>query len=487
MSMRIHPRQRRGRRRGPVAVATLLTALLAWTVPQPPASAQLDVRSQEPTPGEKYAAMQYGVFLHYGLATYVGRTPWAYDPHDVPPTTFNPPDFDPGQWMDAIKASGANYIVLTAKHHDGFALWRTDTTDYGVKESSVPDTDVVGEVAAAARERGLKVVLYYSWHDKYHPGGDVRPKDPNSDRTATAEYLAFAKTQISELLHNYGHIEGIWLDIAPLDDVQLPELADYVHTESPGTALIPNFPSATHETDAADVRAFEGPYEMMPCGYAGGKPTEQAFTVSAGPGWWQASDTKGPTWPVSSVAALRSWLAAEGVTLSLNVSPGPSGQLPQASVEWLHRLGATEFEPGDPFQELPDGRLAYDDGRSWCGQSGGIQYRGAWKADYWPDAHAQTRHYSRAVGATATLTFTGTGVQVLAQTRPGHGIAAISIDGGPPQRVDTYSAVKRDQVVVWERTGLPQGRHTVRIEVTGDRNPEATNRWIGLDAIAVTP
>lgn len=105
--------------------------------------------------------MGFGVFMHYGLATFVGKTPWDYDPHDVSATVYDPPNFDPDQWMRAIKASGAKYIIFTTKHHDGFVMWPSDYTDYGVETSSAPDTDVVGEVVRAARARGLEVVLYY--------------------------------------------------------------------------------------------------------------------------------------------------------------------------------------------------------------------------------------------------------------------------------------------------------------------------------------
>lgn len=732
------------RRFGRRVLASIVGAVVtAATLQQPGSQALTD---DEQTPGEAYASMGYGVFMHYGLATYVGRTPWAYDPNDVEPTVYDPPSLDTDQWMDAIAASGASYVILTAKHHDGFTLWPSQYTDYGVHNSSDPDTDVVGEVVESARERGLKIVLYYSWFDKLQPGGNVNPRNPNSDRTTNnPEYMAYVKNQLRELLTNYGHIEGIWLDIAPMDDVQLPELADFVHTVSPGTALVPNFPNAIRDAhEAADVATFEGPMEIMPCDFAG-KPAEQAFTVAAGPGWWQASDTAAPTRDTGAVMEVMSSTQLLGATLSLNVSPGPSGRIPAASVRLLEAIGdrtrgddlladattsasgesdgnpaaaatdlltktqwqipgdnawlqvdldqpmtinrttvqfsgpdavsgytvqfqaangrwrtvhtgtspaypsqTDEFEPvttsrirlvvgeaadgagviefkayggvddtadsitfegtwqalaadlphaashvpwdgafnntvhrslhagdtaaftftgdgarlhmstgprqgsalvsvdgaqpervdltsaeprsdqavfeqrglddgdhtltvevasprqwvtvdrvipltgpvpglGEPYEELPDGRLIFDDRSSRCDPDSPVIYTGDWSSSAWDGSYRSTRHYSKTPGAFAEFSFTGSGAEVLTQTRPGHGIAAVSIDGGEPELVDTYSNPPREQVTVWEVSGLPPGNHTVRIEVTGDSNPAASNTWVAVDAFIVTP
>lgn len=103
-----------------VAAGALAAALLSLQATARPAASARQV------PGEAYVSMGFGVFMHYGLATFVGKTPWDYDPHDVPATVYDPRNFDPDQWMRAIKVSGAKYIILTTKHHDGFVMWPSD-------------------------------------------------------------------------------------------------------------------------------------------------------------------------------------------------------------------------------------------------------------------------------------------------------------------------------------------------------------------------
>lgn len=492
-----------------LGTAGLLAAALAagpLTVPAGavPSTAAQPAPVAPTSPGEEYEAMGYGVFLHYGLATELGKTPWQYDPHEVSAKTYNPSDFDPDQWMRAIADSGAKYIVFTTKHHDGFTMWPSAHTDWGVESSSQPNTDVVGEVVRAARAHGLKVVLYYSWHDKYQPGGDVHPRNASSDRRTTSPaYLAYAKNQLTELLTNYGDIAGLWMDIAPMDnarpDSQIQELADHIHQVSPETAFVPNFPSAPRDAaPPADVATFEAGYDAIPCGFSGDvngiTALEQAWTVASGPGWWQTSDTAPPNQNVHQVMAEYHASRGVGATFTLNAPPGPSGRLPEGTVNLLKQVGdrirsGNTGPEGDPYQVLPDGTHLYDDGKSRCGADDRIHYTGGdWKADAWADAYRGTRHYSRTAGDRAELDFEGSAVTVHAQTRPGHGYVDISVDGGPAERVDTYSATPHDQAVIWHKTGLTPGRHTVRITVVGAHNDDgATNSWVSLDAIRVRP
>ncbi|TDE11146.1 hypothetical protein E1269_09740 [Jiangella asiatica] len=136
---------------------------------------------------------------------------------------------------------------------------------------------------------------------------------------------------------------------------------------------------------------------------------------------------------------------------------------------------------------LPDGRIVYDDSGGQCPEGARITYSGAWASGAWDGAYGGTRHYSNARGAAAELTFQGTGVALMTQLRPGHGIALVSVDGGPAEEVDTYSATAQERVLAWERSELPAGEHTVRVEVSGDADPAASNAWVVIDAVVVTP
>jgi alpha-L-fucosidase len=147
-------------------------------------------------------------FIHYTVNAFTDRE-WGDGTED--PAIFNPTALDVGQWVKTCKEAGMKLIVLTAKHHDGFCLWPTKTTEHSVKNSPYKNGqgDIVGELATACREAGLKLGLYLSPWDRHEPCyGD-------NDR-----YNAFYKTQLRELLTNYGEIAEVWLDGAKGPDAK---------------------------------------------------------------------------------------------------------------------------------------------------------------------------------------------------------------------------------------------------------------------------
>lgn len=144
--------------------------------------------------------LEFGVIVHFGTNTFLDRE---WGDGTAAPSVFNPTQFDPDQWMRAIKASGAKYVVFVAKHHDGFALWPTSQTDYSIKASPWRGGkgDVVGEVAKAARRAGLGFGIYLSPWDRHEP----RYKD-------SAAYDSFYNAQMEELVTRYGDFTEWWLD-----------------------------------------------------------------------------------------------------------------------------------------------------------------------------------------------------------------------------------------------------------------------------------
>ena len=123
----------------------------------------------KPSPQQvEWQDLEFGVILHFSTNTFLNRE---WGDGTASPSVFNPTQFDPDQWMQAIKASGAKYVVLVAKHHDGFCLWPTGQTDYSVKASPWENGkgDVVGDVARAARKYGLKFGIYLSPWDRHDP------------------------------------------------------------------------------------------------------------------------------------------------------------------------------------------------------------------------------------------------------------------------------------------------------------------------------
>jgi alpha-L-fucosidase len=154
-----------------------------------------------PSPSQiRWHDLELGMFCHFGLNTYTERE-WG-DGTD-PPSLFHPEQFDARQWVRVAKRAGFRYLVLTAKHHDGFCLWPTRTTDYSVRSSPWRNGngDVVKEVAEACREEGLLFGLYLSPWDRHAPC--------YQDQAAYDDMYA---EQLTELLTGYGPIAEIWFD-----------------------------------------------------------------------------------------------------------------------------------------------------------------------------------------------------------------------------------------------------------------------------------
>src|SRR5437763_16479849 len=141
-------------------VAVLLVALSALC--STGAGAQDAAGDIMPAPYQvAWQDLEFGVIVHFSTNTFLDRE---WGDGTASPSTFNPDSFDPEQWMKAIRDAGAKYVVLVAKHHDGFCLWPTEQTDYSVKASPWRNGkgDLVGDVARAARKYGTKFGVYLS-------------------------------------------------------------------------------------------------------------------------------------------------------------------------------------------------------------------------------------------------------------------------------------------------------------------------------------
>lgn len=155
-----------------------------------------------PIPSDRQLAWQdleYYGFVHFNMNTF---TDMEWGEGGESPKNFNPTNLDIRQWAKTAKDAGMKGIILTAKHHDGFCLWPTETTEHSVKNSPWKngDGDVVKELAEACKEFGLKFGVYLS------------PWDRNNPEYGRQEYVQIFHRQLEELMTNYGPIFEVWFD-----------------------------------------------------------------------------------------------------------------------------------------------------------------------------------------------------------------------------------------------------------------------------------
>ena len=178
---------------------------------------------------EWFRQARFGMFIHFGLYAIPGRGEWVrsnekmtiedYQPYF---DAFNPSEFDAKVWAKAAKEAGMKYVVLTAKHHDGFCLFDSEYTDYKITNTPF-GRDLVREFVEAVRAEGLRVGLYFSLLDWYHPDypkysdrhhpmrENIAYKDEQIDFD---RYLEFMHHQVEEIVTKYGKLDILWFDFS---------------------------------------------------------------------------------------------------------------------------------------------------------------------------------------------------------------------------------------------------------------------------------
>jgi alpha-L-fucosidase len=162
---------------------------------------------------------KFGMFIHWGLYSILGREAWAMGDEDIPladyeqlATQFQPPNAARA-WARLAREAGMRYMVMTTKHHEGFCLFESKLTDYCAAKQG-PGRDLVREYVGAARAENLRVGFYYSLMDWHHPDWRIAKSDPEARR----RFVDYTHGQLRELMSNYGKVDILWYDMpVPLD------------------------------------------------------------------------------------------------------------------------------------------------------------------------------------------------------------------------------------------------------------------------------
>jgi len=177
---------------------------------------------------QEFVDLRFGMFIHFGLPTFQ-EADWT-DPQ-LSPEVFNPVKLDTDQWVKVAKSAGARFICISVKHHAGFCMWDTATTDYSVMNTPL-HRDVLKELVQSLRKEGMQIMYHFSILDTHH---GIRPTLP-----FTAEKTAFIKEQLREILTQYGPVNTLMFDgwDAPwgrisYEDISFPEIYEYVKSLQP--------------------------------------------------------------------------------------------------------------------------------------------------------------------------------------------------------------------------------------------------------------
>jgi alpha-L-fucosidase len=292
---------------------------------------------------------RFGMMIHWGLYSVPagewkgnrieGLGEWIMNRAKIPvreyellAPKFDPEKFNAEEFVRIAKDAGMKYIVITSKHHDGFAMFHSQVSKYNIYDATPFKRDPMKELADAAQKAGLKLCFYYSqtqdWHEPYAVGNDWDFKEES--RKSFQKYLdEKVKPQVTELLTNYGPIGLIWFDTPRnITKEQSQELVDLVHKLQPDCLVSGRVGHGLGDYDSAG---------------------DNQISMGNAKRIWETPVTMNDTWgfksydenwkPVSVLIRQLVQVISQGGNYLLNVGPTSEGLIPQPSVERLAEVG----------------------------------------------------------------------------------------------------------------------------------------------------
>jgi alpha-L-fucosidase len=305
--------------------------------------------------GRAFEDDRFGLFIHWGIYSSVGKGEWVMERDQLPipeysklSGSFNPTRFDAGLWVKLAKDSGAKYITITAKHHDGFCMFASRLTDYDIVDATHFHNDPLKALADACHEQKIKLFFYYSlldWHHPdYFPLGKTGKAAGREKKGDWSKYVAYYQGQVRELCTNYGDIGGLrfggWSD-KPDADWDLAGTYRLIHQLQPGALVGNNHHVAPFPGE--DFQIFEQDFAgKNAAGFdkakvAGGVPLETCMTINQSWGF-DARDTNYKSTEFVIQALVES--AGRGANLLLNIGPRSDGTIDHEVSQRLLEVGA---------------------------------------------------------------------------------------------------------------------------------------------------
>lgn len=315
-----------------------------------------------------FISARLGMFIHWGLYAIPARGEWVRSTERISNEEyeqyfeeFNPVDYNPREWAKLAKKAGMQYVVLTAKHHDGFCLFDSQYTDYKSTNTKCK-RDLVKEYIEALREEGLKVGLYYSLLDWHHPDyphyGDAF--HPMRDNTYFKDvhhnfetYLEYMHNQVRELCTNYGKLDLLWFDFSydqiKGEDWHATELVRMIRSLQP-TVMLDNrlegsgdgYGSLTTQNPTEYAGDFVSPEQLIPpkgiCNEFG-EPVVWESCITMNNNWGYCEQDHYFKSSKMLIQKLVECVSKDGNML-LNVGPDARGNIPLISIERLTEMGA---------------------------------------------------------------------------------------------------------------------------------------------------
>ena len=311
--------------------------------PQPPAGAGPSAATIKGWQDRKF-----GMFIHFGLYSLAGgvwngkridngyseqifaNAPLPPEQYEALAKQFDPVHFDADAIVALAKAAGMKFIVITAKHHDGFNLFQTAQTPYNTVDGTPYHKDIVKELADACARGGLKFGVYYSTIDWHHPGGNTYIEGNSNPITPAQE--AFNVAQLKELLGHYGPIAEIWFDMGKPTPAQSKHFAQTVHALQPQTMIsgrVWNYQGDfavmgdNSEPDVGMEQPWQAPASMFP----------QTWGYRS----WQVRDDVSGKIRENITRLVR--VVSQGGNYILNIGPEGDGSVVPYEAQVLHGIG----------------------------------------------------------------------------------------------------------------------------------------------------